>query len=449
MSSSHSDYAVTPETSVAPAAELSLGTPSGRLAEGEFFPRQPQSLEETGLRKSDIQDLLLKGLLSRNTATGRELADQVRLPFGIVQGVLNELKAKFQVAYKNSAPMSDYEYELTETGEAVARRLSEKSTYYGAAPVELQDYLTSVGLQSIRRQKLSFAMLKRAYREMLLPSHAVSQIGQAIRAGRGLFLYGAPGNGKTTVAERIMQAYEDTVWIPRCLSVTGELIRLFDPSCHEEVPTQRADVYDECPVDARWVQIRRPTVVLGGEMTLSQLEVGRNASTGINEAPVQLKSNCGALVIDDFGRQQFKPDDLLSRWIVPLEKGEDYLTLQSGRQIGVPFDLVLVISSNLTPAQIGDEAFLRRIHYKVHLNDPSEQEFRTLFLQLAHAIKLRCEPVALDYLLARHYRDANRPLRYCHPRDLLLQIRNYCEFHEQPLEVSRPALDAACMNYFA
>ncbi|MCA9143604.1 MAG: AAA family ATPase [Planctomycetaceae bacterium] len=416
-----------------------------------FFPSEPQSLEAAGLHFAEIEGLILKFLLNRGNASGRHIASQIKLPFGLISPVLDDLKSHMLVTYRDSAPMNDYLYELTEGGLMRARQRNERCTFFGAAPVNLKDYVDSVWKQSIEKSKPRLADLKRAFAELQLPPAVVSQIGQAVNAGRALFLYGQPGNGKTSIAERVIRAVSEYVWIPRTITVTDEIIRLYDPSTHEAVQfASEDDDFDVANrVDHRWVLIKRPTVVAGGELTLQMLECNRNPATGINEAPLQMKSNGGALVIDDFGRQRISTTELLNRWIVPLEKGHDYLSLPSGRQIEVPFAQLLVFSTNLDPTQIVDEAFLRRIPYKVEVFDPSEADFRALFCRSATQMGFSFEPQIVDYLLDKHYRSNGRGLRFCHSRDILLQVKNLCEFHEQPFVLTETNIDVAIYNYFA
>lgn len=418
-----------------------------------FFPDEPQTREQTGLSATEIESLILKVLLNCGLATGREISQHIRLPFSIVKDELLTLKAQLLVAYRDGAPMNDYEYELTELGVDRARRRAEVCTYFGAAPVRMAAYIEAIKKQSIENATPRLADLQRAFADLQLPHAVISQIGQAVNAGKSLFLYGAPGNGKTCIAERVIRAVSEYIWIPRCITVTDEIIRLYDPSMHEEVPlvegTTEDRLLESFKVDRRWIRIRRPTVVTGGELTLDMLECNLNPATGINEAPLQLKSNGGALVIDDFGRQRMSTTELLNRWIVPLEKGHDYLTLSSGRHLEVPFAQLLVFSTNLDPRDIVDEAFLRRIPYKIEVFDPTEDEFRQLFLKLARKMGFDIEDRVVDYLLEKHYRKQKRPLRYCHSRDLLLQVKNLNEFHEFPMEVTEMALDVAAYNYFA
>jgi predicted ATPase with chaperone activity len=263
-------------------------------------------------------------------------------------------------------------------------------------------------------------------------------------------LFGAPGNGKTSIAERVTGAFGEQIWIPRAIGVDGEIIRLHDPVNHHEVPLESNDgLIDKRHIDKRWIRIRRPTIVAGGELTMSALEVTTNTSTGISEAPLQLKSNCGTLVIDDFGRQKMPVDELLNRWIVPLEKRYDFLNLPNGKKIDVPFDQLIVFSTNLEPRDLVDEAFLRRIPYKIEAIDPTEEEFRDLFKLLAPKMGFEYVDEPVDYLIDTHYKQVNRRFRFCQPRDLLLQVQNYCSYHRGPLELTNEYFDLACENYFA
>jgi predicted ATPase with chaperone activity len=415
------------------------------------LPVEPTSLEQTGLTPTDIEALVLKLLHTSGPTVGRRIAEQVRLPFGLMTEQLRALKAQMLLNYSNQATMGDFEYELTDDGQKRAQWHAGRCTYCGAAPVQLEDYIVSVREQSISRVRPKLPDLCAAFSDLLLSPATLSQIGQAVYAGRGLFLYGQPGNGKTSIAERVIRAISPHIWIPRTITVTGEIIRVFDPANHEEAPltNPQGQLLDVLRYDRRWVRIKRPSIVVGGELKLEQLEITNNPVTGILESPVQFKSNGGALVVDDFGRQRCSTDELLNRWIVPLEKGHDYLSLPSGRQIEVPFDQILIFSTNLEPHKLVDEAFLRRIPYKIEMSDPSPREFRDLVRLWCGKLGVQCQEEAVEYLLTRHYGETGRPLRYCHPRDLLLQVKAYCEFHDQPLVLTPKSLDVAVKNYFA
>jgi hypothetical protein len=415
-----------------------------------FVPPEPKSFAAASLTSSEVEALILKLLLARGDVSGRQIADQLCLPFILLEELLRQLKSEQIVVHRSSAPMNDYQYQLTDVGRERARRLTDHCTYFGAAPVCLKDYVASVAAQSLSTQHPTVAELHGAFEDLLINKNMLRRLGPAINSGRGLFLYGAPGNGKTSIAERVTRAFGQHIWIPRALGVDGEIIRLFDPSNHEELPLEPgAGLLQAHKIDKRWVRIRRPTIVVGGELTMDNLEVTLNTSTGISEAPMQLKSNCGTLVIDDFGRQRMSTNELLNRWIVPLEKRYDYLNLANGKKIQVPFDQLIIFSTNLEPKDLVDDAFLRRIPYKIEVSDPSEEEFRELFKLMAPKLgfEYRNEPV--DYLVEKHYKAVNRRFRCCQPRDLLLQVRNYCFYEGRPAEMTSEMMDFAVENYFA
>jgi hypothetical protein len=415
----------------------------------EFTPVEPESFHDAGLTDSEVEAIILKFLLARGDVAGRDIADQLKLPFVLIDEQLLEMKNQQLVVHRGAAPMNDFQYQLTDMGRERGRRYSQHCTYFGAAPVSLNDYIASVHAQSLTCQHPTVECLHKAFEGLLLSMHMLDRIGPAINSGRGLFLFGPPGNGKTSIAERVTAAFGDAIWIPRAIGVDGEIIRLFDPVNHEEAPLPPGTgLFDTRKIDKRWIRIRRPTIIAGGELTMSQLEVTINTSTGISESPLQLKSNCGTLVIDDFGRQRMRIDELLNRWIVPLETRYDFLNLANGKKIKVPFDQLVVFSTNLEPRELVDEAFLRRIPYKIEVIDPSEDEFRRLFQLMGEKLGVTHVAKAVDYVIAKHFKDANRPMRFCHPRDLLLQIRNYCRYHNVSAVMTEENFDRAVENYF-
>jgi hypothetical protein len=425
-------------------------SPTEEDAPATFTPIEPASFRDAGLNDSKVEALILKFLLARGDASGRDIADQVKLPFVLVQELLRTMKNDQLVVHRGAAPMNDFEYQLSDLGRERGRRHSQHCTYFGAAPVSLKDYVASIHAQSLTTQHPTAEHLMHAFDGLLLGAKMLDRLGPAINSGRGLFLFGPPGNGKTSIAERITAAFGNEIWIPRAIGVDGEIIRLFDPMSHEEAPlAPGTGLIDQRKIDKRWVRIHRPTIVAGGELTMSQLEVTINQSTGICEAPLQLKSNCGTLVIDDFGRQRMRIDELLNRWIVPLETRYDFLNLPNGKKIKVPFDQLVVFSTNLEPRELVDEAFLRRIPYKIEVIDATEDEFRHLFELMGQTLGVAYCRQAVDHLIATHYRAAQRPFRFCHPRDLILQIRNYCTYHDRPAEMTEEYFDRAVENYFA
>ncbi|MEO0529509.1 MAG: AAA family ATPase [Planctomycetota bacterium] len=432
-----------PVATAEPAEEVAVSA-SG------WYPPEPSSFSTAGLSDTEVENLLLKFLNARAEATGRDLAEHIRLPFRLIDPLMQSMKDDQLVAHKAASVMNDYVYTLTGVGRDRAKKLAEYCTYYGAAPVPLSDYIESVSAQTINDQHPTEEDLQRAFSDLLIDEGMMQRLGPAVNSGRGLFLFGAPGNGKTSIAERVTKAFGEHVWIPRALGVDGEIMRLFDPSMHEEVPLEAsAGLLDDKKIDGRWVRIKRPTIVVGGELTMDSLEVTLNTATNVSEAPVQLKSNTGTLVIDDFGRQRMTTDELLNRWIVPLEKRYDFLNLSSGKKIQVPFDQLIIFSTNLEPKDLVDDAFLRRIPYKIEVIDPTETAFRKLIVIMGKILKVPYDQEAVDYLVETHYKAVNRPFRACQPRDLLQQVVNYCHYKKVPPSMSREYFDFAVENYFA
>jgi predicted ATPase with chaperone activity len=425
-----------------------LGAP-GKVEE-EFKPAEPQSIAETGLTSEEIEKLILKYLLARGSGNGRRIAQQICLPFSLLDPLMKGLKQEQLIVFKGAATMGDYEYALTELGRERSRRFTEECTYFGAAPVTLRDYLNAMARQSISKQQATVDDLKEAFGDLIISEKMLSRLGPAINSGRGMFLFGEPGNGKTSIAERVTNCFGSTIWIPRALGIDGDIIRIYDPAVHELVDQPTSDgIFNLTGIDARWIHIRRPTVVVGGELTMEELEVRQNAVTKICESPLQLKSNCGTLVIDDFGRQRMPVTVLLNRWIVPLEKRYDYLNLPSGKKIQVPFDQIIIFSTNLEPRDLVDGAFLRRIPYKIQVTDPTEEQFHKLCEIMAPNLGFQYNKAAVDYLIEKHYKPTNRPMRACQPRDLLLQVRNYCNYNNIPKVMTPETFDFACENYFS
>ena len=423
---------------------------SGLASGGGFTPRQPESIRASGISESMVERLVLKYLYSVGQGTVRGISAQIKLPFKILEPMLRQMRSDKHVDLVDTTATGDSQYAVTKSGRERGERYMAECTYFGAAPVTLKAYVASVAAQTIEGQVVTAQDLQQAFDGLIISTSMLDKLGPAINSGRGMFLFGEPGNGKTSIAERVTEAFGSLVWVPRAIELDGDIIRVFDPSVHKEVEEEnQGGLLDSLEIDRRWVRIRRPTVIAGGELTMDELEITKNTQSNICEAPLQMKSNCGTLVIDDFGRQKMPVDVLLNRWIVPLEKRYDYLNLPSGKKIRVPFDQLIVFSTNLEPRDLVDGAFLRRIPYKIEVPDPTEDEFRELMGIMCRVMEFEPSEDAFDYLIATHYKAVGRPYRLCQPRDLLLQVRNYCNFHQQPVELSSEAFDFAVDNYFS
>ena len=430
------------------AGPRGLGLVTALLAEKTFQPLLPRNLDEAGLPETLVDALICKHLVGVGNETGRDIAEHLCLSPALLEGRFQKLTARQLLTHKGSAPLGDYIYTLTQQGRELAQHLMDACAYRGPAPVPLADYVTSVDAQTITAEAPKREQLEQAFKDISVDPALFVRLGPAINSGTGLFLYGEPGNGKTTLAERITLCFGHEIWIPKTVISEGEIIKFYDSAYHVPVDGSQRRLIRQDSYDNRWIKVRRPTVVVGGELTLDSLEIRHNPRTNISEAPLQMKSNCGSLLIDDFGRQRMNHLELLNRWIVPLEKRYDFLTLASGKKIQVPFDQLIIFSTNLDPQDLVDEAFLRRIPYKINVPDPDEKEFHRLFELYAPALGCAYNRDAVEYLLETHYRPVQRPLRRCHPRDILLQVLHFCTYNGLPMELKPAYLDLVVENYF-
>ncbi len=452
-----------PDRSVASSAPLRSETPSALVASllrddanrnvdahGDFFPREPRSLAASKVTGTLLEELVSKYLVAKGEASIRAISEQVKMPFQIVEECVIRLKSEQLLSYIDSASMNDYICKLTVAGRERAQRFSETCSYFGAAPVAFDDYVESVEAQTINNQNPSAEDLNLAFSDLLIDPKIMAKLGPAVNSGKGMFLFGYPGNGKTSIAERITAAFGKYVWIPRAIVMDRDIVRVYDPMSHEECPAEQSEgLLTNNNFDERWVRIKRPTIIVGGELTMAHLELSYNPQSGISEAPVQMKSNTGLLLIDDFGRQRMTIDELLNRWIVPLEKRHDYLNTSNGKKMQVPFDQLVVFSTNLEPKELVDDAFLRRIPYKIEVPNPTIENFVQLFKTMCSVYKVEWKPEMIQYLIKEHYLPTKRPLRNCHPRDLLLQVKNYAKYLRIENELTKESIDFACENYFS
>ena len=419
------------------------------LSDERFWPAPPQTLAETGLSATVIESLVCKQLVVVGTASGRALADTVCLPFQLLEDVYASLRSRQLLTHAGSAPFNDYYYMLTEEGHQRTKTYQTACSYVGPAPVPLGEYVISVEAQSISTEAPTHADLVKACADITVDEQLFDLVGPAVNSGAGMFLFGAPGNGKSTFAKRITMCFGENIWIPRTLTEDDQLIKLFDNSCHDEIAQDESGMLKSKDFDRRWVKIRRPTVTVGGELTMDNLEIRFDRVSKVCEAPLQLKSNGGCLLIDDFGRQRIQPAELLNRWIFPLEMGYDFLVLPTGKKIQIPFEQLIIFSTNLEPCELVDEAFLRRIPYKIEIGDPSEDEFYELFKLYTGQFGCDHRPDIVKYLLDTHYRPHGRAMRRCHPRDIVKQVRNYCRYRQVDFELRLEYIDLVVNSYFA
>lgn len=419
------------------------------IADERFWPAEPQTLEETGLPVSLIESLICKQLAVSGTVSGRAISERICLPFRLLENVFGALRTRQLIVHSGAAPFNDYYYMLTESGQDRAGSYMRSCAYVGAAPVPLVDYVNSVEAQCISTESPTEEDLIKACADISVSDRLFELIGPAVNSGAGMFLFGAPGNGKSTIAKRITACFGQEMWIPRAIIEDDQIIKLYDSSYHRELSQSQQSVLKTSAFDTRWVRIQRPTVTVGGELTMDNLEIRHDPVNNVSESPLQLKSNGGCLLIDDFGRQRLNPAELLNRWIVPLECGHDFLTLATGKKIQVPFEQLIIFSTNLEPRELVDEAFLRRIPYKIEIGDPGEEEFYELFRLYAEHFGCEYRADCIKYLVEEHYKPSNQAMRRCHPRDLLKQIRNYCRYRRLPFEMRPEYFDRVVNSYFA
>lgn len=417
-----------------------------------FFPPPPTTIAETGLTPGFLTELVLKLLYVRGVLSGYDAARETGLSLsGIIEEILDLLRREHLIEVRGAEPglsTGGYRYVISERGRQRAREVLEVNGYIGVAPVPLAAYRSAVQRQSLLAGSVSDRDIRQGLAHLVLREEVLRQLGPAVNSGRSIFLWGPTGNGKTAIAEGIGRILPGTVFIPHALSVDGAIIRLFDLHTHWPMETLSAPRLSAPKADARWVRIRRPLIIAGGELTMQSLDLVYDPTTRTHEAPFQLKANNGLFLIDDFGRQQVRPRDLLNRWILPLERRVDYLTLTTGKQLEIPFDPLILFSTNLNPDDLVDEAFLRRIRYKIHLPDPTFDEYREIFTRLCRAKGIPFDDRALAYLLREYYLKPRRPLRACHPRDIVDELVDIARFQRRRPLLTRELIDEACQSYF-
>src|ERR1700730_5470503 len=418
-----------------------------------FIPPIPQNIGETGISEGSIEDLILKTLYSRGETIGRDLAAALGLKFSLIEPRVEFLKNQRHIQVKGSLGFGSVSavFGLSEAGRTRVRECLEQNQYVGPAPVPIDQYITAVRAQRLKRGWLTLDALKKAYQGMIVSQEVLCQIGPAVNSGKSLRIYGQPGNGKTYLAEALCGVNDSPIYVPHAIEYQGNIIKVFDPVYHAQVDQGgdlASSVTSEASHDGRWVRCRRPFIVTGGELSISMLDLGYNSISKVYDAPFQLKANNGIYLIDDFGRQRSSPAELLNRWIVPMDRRVDYLSFHTGGKVEVPFDAFVIFSTNLQPHQLGDEAFLRRIQYKMLLKSPDREEFVQIFQTYCASQGLECSEDLVSCFIEKHYTVTGKRFRRCHPRDVISHAIDLIGFEQLPMELTETVLDRAFESCF-
>jgi hypothetical protein len=406
-------------------------------------PPTPEELAETGVHQAFLCDLTLKHVAMLPEPTTISVADRLHLPRALTEELLYHLYREKLIEMRLQSAVGATRYAMLDHGWERVTRLHQQSGYLGPAPVSLDDYAHMMRLQAVPSRAASMENVRAAFTDLVLPDSLLQTLGCVINSRSSLFLTGLPGTGKTAVSERMNSALSGTIWIPHAIEVDGQVIRIYDAHSHRAVKQQDSLIEH----DRRWIEIERPLIIVGGELTLENTDLTWSESAKFYEAPFQMKSNGGTLVIDDFGRQRVAPQDLLNRWILPLERRVDFLTLHSGKKIEVPFEQLVVFSTNLDERELVDEAFLRRMGYRARVEPPTPGAFIEIFKRTATNRGIVATQECLDYVLQKYVAE-KRIMKGCEPRDLLNKVNDICLFEGRPAQLTTELIDLAWGNYF-
>jgi len=402
-----------------------------------------RSMEEIGVRKNLLEDLALKIVYLIGEVSLHELSRHIGLHLILVEELFQRLR-KDQLCQVTGMEKNVHCITTTSAGKSRALELLANNQYVGPAPVSLEDYVKRVNAQTVRNIKITPQELHSAFEELVLDTRMLNQLGTAVLSGRAVFLYGATGTGKTTLAMTLTRIFEqDRIWLPYAVEIDGQIITVYDSVLHHKVKQPTGSDHD-----GRWVMCRRPCVMVGGELTIEMLDLQFNTSTKFYTAPVQMKANNGLFIVDDFGRQRLSPEEMLNRWVVPLDRRIDFLTLAGGKKIEIPFDIFVVFATNLDPAKMMDEAFLRRIQTKIKVDFVSPEQFREIFRRVCVQYELKYDAAVVDDLIQMIGQNFKEPLRACHPRDVVQQIIWAAQYLQKEPLLNRDTVTQACRNYF-
>ena len=418
-----------------------------------IVPPVPESIEETGIPSALIEQLILKYLYFRGEVVGREIGSLLGLQFSLIDETLETMKRQHLVGVKKSLGMGNMSgvFALTEAGRNLTREYLENNQYAGPAPVPLYQYSEVVRRQRLKENWLSPELLRTAFQHLVVEADILAQIGPAVNSNKSFLIYGQPGNGKTALAESLFRVETAPIFMPYAVECQGNIIQIFDPIYHQKIEDEQtalSALSTQLAYDARWFKCRRPFIITGGELALEMLDLSFNKHSKVYDAPFQLKANNGIYLIDDFGRQKASPAEILNRWIVPMERHIDYLSFQAGGKMTVPFEAFLIFSTNLRPDQLGDEAFLRRIQYKMFLRSPKPPEFIQIFERFAAARQLDCPSGLAETFVEKHYTQGGQRFRRCHPRDVISHAIDILHFERLPMALNEDVLDRAFQSCF-
>ena len=406
-------------------------------------PPMPEELQDTGLSEVFLSELALKHVASQASPTTASVAESLRLPWSLTEKVVHQLCRERLIDIRSQGGPGATRYAMLDLGWERLAQLQKRCGYVGPAPVTLADYAHMMRLQAVPFRSASMETVRSAFRDLVLPESLLQTLGCVINSRSSLFLTGVPGTGKTAVSERMNKALFGFIWIPYAIEIDGQIIRMFDPHCHRQIPEKTSALEH----DRRWVEIERPLIIVGGELSLENTDLVWSETAKFYEAPFQVKSNGGTLVIDDFGRQRVAPRELSNRWIMPLERRVDFLTLHNGKKIEVPFEQLVIFSTNVEEKDLVDDAFLRRMGYRARLELPSIEAYMEIFKRAADQRGIALDQDSLNYVLQK-YSIEGREMKSCEPRDLLNRVTDICLFEGNRLSLSPQLIDLAWGNYF-